>query len=284
MALAGGALIGTSRANLLDWILPKHDVQVITVTDATPVGALRRPASPEHPIYYIALNAGYRDLGGIIAGDKIPPKEDVIKTITKVLAKQGFIPATKTNPPSVVLLWMWGTLYTDRFYTGSDLFPDGQQINRSQMLRFLGAYKLGLVAKDPQPFSDDMYLPGLMVRGASADAIYDASGDDLYVAAIAAYDYAAFTRKKKELLWTTKISCPALGLQMDQTLPAMLAIAGPNIGRETATPVWANASDRFKPEVKIGDPKLIAYLDNAKLPIIDVPAGPPATSKRAPHR
>lgn len=284
-ALVGAGLLATiARGNILDWLLPKHDVQVITVTDTTPVGALLRPATPEHPVYYIAISLGYRDLGGIIAGDKIPPKEAMVKTITKVLAKQGYIPATKTNPPSLVLLWMWGTLYTDRFQDGSDLFPEGQQVNRTQMLRFLGAYKLGMIPKEPSPLMDDAYLSGLTIRSANSDALYDVAGDDLYVAAIAAYDYRAFVRKKKELLWMTKISCPALGLQMDQTLPTMLAIAGPNIGRETATPVWVNASDKFKPEVKIGDPKLVEYLDNPKLPIVDVPQNSTSKTKRAPLR
>lgn len=282
--VACGILATGARASLLDWIIPKHDVQVITVTDTTPVGALLRPATPEHPVYYMAISLGYRDLGGIIAGDKIPPKEAMVKTITKVLAKQGYIPATKANPPSLVLLWMWGTMYTDRFQDGSDLFPEGQQVNRTQMLRFLGAYKLGIIPKEPSPLMDDMYLSGLTLRSPSADAINDVAGDDLYVAAIAAYDYRALVQKKKELLWVTKISCPALGLQMDQTLPTMLAIAGPNIGRETAAPVWVNASEKFKPEVKIGDPKLVEYLDNPKLPIVDMQQSSTAKSKRAPLR
>lgn len=283
IAISGLLVAWACHANVLDWILPKHDVQVITVTDTTPVGALLRRATPTHPVYYIAVNLGYRDLGGIIAGDKIPPKEAMVKTIAKVLAKQGYIPATKANPPSLVLVWMWGTLYVDKFDTGSDLFSDGQQVNRSQMLRFLGAYKLGMISKNPEPFSDTFYLPGLSGHGADADSIYDISGDDLYVAGIAAYDFRSFMQKKKVLLWTTKISCPSLGLTMDETLPAMLTIAGPNIGRETVTPVWVNASDKFKPEVKIGDPRLVEYLDNGKLPIIDAPTTP-AKNRAVPRK
>lgn len=271
-----------ARANVLDWLLPKHDVQVITVTDTTPTGAVLRRPTPEQPAYYIALSLGYHDLGGIIAGDKIPPKEAMVRTIAKVLAKQGYIPATQAHPPTLVLLWMWGTMYVDRFGTGSDLFPEGPQVNRTQILRFLGAYKVGLISKDPQPMMDDYLMSGLNIRSASADAIYSASGDDLYVAAIAAYDYRAFAQKKKELLWITKISCPSIGLQMDETLPTMLAIAAPNIGRETAQPVWVNASDKYKPDVKIGDPKLVEYLDKAKLPIIDAPANPAGKTKRPP--
>ncbi len=238
------------------------------MTDMTSTGALLRPATPQNPVYYIGLNLGYRDLGGIIAGDKLPAKETMVKTITHVLAKQGYIPATTRNPPSIVLLWTWGTLYTERFGS-SDLFPMGQQVNRTQLMRFLGGDKVGLVSKDPQPFSDEMFMPGLFIRSASADAIYDMSSEDLYVAAIAAYDYHALTQKKKVLLWTTRMSCPSRGLQMDQTLPTMLVIAGPNIGRDTVKPVWANATDKFKPDVQIGDPKLVEFLDSSNLPIVD---------------
>src|SRR5688572_29397818 len=72
-----------THASVLDWIFPKRDVQVIAVTDTTPAGALRCPVTPANPVYYMAVNAGFRDFGGIIAGDKIPPKEQVLQTIAK---------------------------------------------------------------------------------------------------------------------------------------------------------------------------------------------------------
>ncbi|MBM3853044.1 MAG: hypothetical protein FJ399_07795, partial [Verrucomicrobia bacterium] len=95
----------TARAGILDWLLPKHDIQVITVTDTTPAGALRRPVSPASPAYYMAVSAGYRDFGGIIAGEKAPLKEAVYKTMAAVLARQGFLPGTEQNPPTLLLLW-----------------------------------------------------------------------------------------------------------------------------------------------------------------------------------
>ena len=104
---------------------------------------------------------------------------------------------------------------------------------------------------------------------AGAQAINDAASDDLYIAAIAAYDFAAAERREKKLLWMTKISCPSRGLALPETLPAMLAIAGPNIGRETAKPVWVKATDQFKPEVKIGDPSVVEYLDTKQRPIFE---------------
>lgn len=268
------------HASVLDWIFPKRDVQVIAVTDTTPVGALRRQVTAASPAYYVAISAGYRDLGGIIAGEKAPPKDEVVKTISRVLAKQGYLPATDENPATLLLIWTWGTMNTDRMYSFSADDTEGRQINRHQLLRFLGAYKLGLITKEPDPFRQDLMLPGALFRDADSEMIADLATEDLYVAAISAYDYAAATRQEKSLLWMTKISCPSRGLALPETLPAMLALAGPYIGRETAKPVSVKATEQFKAEVKIGDPTLVEYMDKNMPTVIET--DPPALKKAAP--
>jgi hypothetical protein len=268
-------------ASVLDWIFPKRDVQVVAVTDTTPAGALRRPVSPANPAYYVAVSAGYRDFGGIIAGEKIPPKEEVLKTIGRVLAKQGYLPATDDKTPSLLLVWTWGTMNTDRMYSFNPDDTEGRQVNRNQLLRFMGAYKLGLITREPHPFQQDLMLPGAMFRDADSDYLYELASEDLYVAAISAYDYAAALRQEKSLLWMTKISCPSRGLALPQTLPAMLALAGPYIGRETAKPVSLKATEQFKTEVRIGDPTVVEYLESAPLPVIEADA--PAPKKPAPN-
>ena len=268
-------------AGFLDWLVPKHDVQVIAVTDTTPVGALRRPVTPANPVYYVAVSAGYRDFGGIIAGEKAPPKEDVFKAMAKVLAKQGYLPATDKNPPTLLLLWAWGTMNTDRVYSFNSDDIDGRQVNQRQLLRFMGAYKLGLISKDASAFQDDLMMQGVLFRDADQDLIYSLATEDLYVAAISAYDFAAAARKEKVLLWTTKISCPSIGLMMRETLPAMLTLAGPHIGKETAKPVSIKATDKFKGEVKIGDPTVVEYLDNIKVTVVEI-QDPAKGDKKAP--
>ncbi len=268
----------SASAGILEWIFPKHDVQVIAVTDTTPAGALRRKVTPENPVYYQAVSAGYRDFGGIIAGDKIPPKDEVMKTIAKVLAKQGYLPGSAEHPPSLIVIWTWGTLNTDRMPTADG--DEGRQINRQQMMRFLGGYKLGLITKEPDPFHQDLLMPGAMFRDADSEMIADLATDDLYVAAISAYDYNAATKSQKVLLWTTKISCPSRGLAMNETLPAMLALAGPHIGRETVKPVSILATEKFKAEVKIGDPTVVEFLEHNKVQVMEV--SPDAVKKKAP--
>jgi hypothetical protein len=283
--LAAAVLSPNASASVLDWIFPKHDVQVVAVTDTTPVGALRRPASPANPVYYAAVSAGYRDFGGIVGGIKEPPKEEVVKTIAKVLAKQGYLPSNDAHPPSLLLVWVWGTMNTDlmpMFTADGEMSEMNQQVNRNQLLRFLGAYKLGMISKEPTAYSSDLLLPGAMFRDADRDYIGDLATEDLFVAAISAYDYAAALRKEKALLWMTKISCPSRGLALPQTLPAMLALAGPYIGRETEKPVSLKATEEFKAEVKIGDPTVVEYLDTNQLPIVE--AATPATKKSGPPK
>jgi hypothetical protein len=273
-----------ASAGILDWLLPKHDIQVITVTDTTPVGMLRRQVTPENPVYYVAVSAGFRDFGGIVAGEKEPKKEEVFRTMGKVLAKQGYLPATDKHPPTLLLLWTWGTMNTDRMYSFNPDDTEGRQINRRQLLRFMGAYKLGLISKEPSAFMDDTMMAGVLFRDADQELIDDLSTEDLYVAAIAAYDFSAATRKEKVLLWTTKISCPSRGLAMPETLPVMLALAGPNIGKETPKPVAVKATEKFKGEVKIGDPTVVEFLENNKIPVAEIDPATAKTEKKAPAK
>ena len=232
-----------------EYLLGKNDVRVVTVTDTTSEGTLAQPATPAAPVYYIAFDAGYGDYGGSIAGEHPPARREILNTIVPVLAKQGYLLATKAHPPTIALFWTWGTMNVD---IRGDERGNDTQINHGQMLRFMGAYKLGLVTKEPSIAEQDLAV-GLLLQDATTESIERAARDHLDIVAIFAYDYQSFRQKEKKLLWTTKISCPSPGLQMTVTIPSMLAIAGPYIGRETPTPVLVKATDRFKPEVKIGE-------------------------------
>ena len=97
VALTGWAPV--TRADFLDWLF-HHDVEVIVDTDIMPEGAKLPAVSMEHPVYYVGVSMGYRDLGGIIAGDKLPSKGTMYDWIAKALAKQGYLPADDTHPPT----------------------------------------------------------------------------------------------------------------------------------------------------------------------------------------
>lgn len=263
-ALAGPSVYADNLFNLFR----KPDIEVITVTDVTPEGKLHPSPTPQNPVYYAAISLGFQDLGGMVAGEKVPPKDEMLRIITKVLASQNFLPfGENTPPPSLVLVLTWGTLYTDIEYGMNPNAPPRQR-NRQQILKFIGGNKLGISDRDFDPLTPP--LMGLTFLNYDARAFYEMAEEDFYMAIVAAYDFEAAKLKQRKLLWATKISCPSKGYWLSDVMPAMMTIAGPNIGRETDKPVWVNASSQYRPEVKIGDLKFLEYLEKGDLPILDV--------------
>ncbi|HUJ43253.1 MAG TPA: hypothetical protein VLW52_06580 [Opitutaceae bacterium] len=253
-----------------------RDVQVITSTDSTPLGALLRIPSPSDPVYYQAMSVGYHDFGAAIGGDKPPPPEKMIRTIVQVLATVGYLPADAKHRPTQLIVFTWGTLYPKTLPKWDLQMPDANvQINHTQMLRFLGGEKLGLVSQHP----DDSV--GSLLRyqsrfefDSTTEAIWDVAGGDLYMVALAGYEFFQTEPEHRKLLWKTKISCPATGLVMADTLPTMVVIAAPFIGRATSRPVWVNAADKLKPSVRFGNPKVEEYLGSGELPVHEEKATP----------
>jgi hypothetical protein len=257
-ALAGG---------FIDFLLPRPELQAITVTDVTPAGLQLRQASPASPLYYVAVSAGYREFGGIIAGEHMISRQLANDTMLKTLAKRGYLPAAPNQRPDLVLVWTWGTMNVERPF----LMPNGYSptINDRRILRFLGGDKLGLTSKYADAFPELSLSTGLLYVGGNARNFIDASSDNYFVAVIAAYDIHVSDLKHSQLLWSTRISCPSRGFWLPDAFPGMPAIAGPYIGRETTKPVWVRATEQFKPEVRLGDLKVVEYLENNKGSVID---------------
>ncbi|MBI5424374.1 MAG: hypothetical protein HZA32_09795 [Opitutae bacterium] len=247
-------------------LLGRRDLEVITVTDMTPAGKKMPAASKDHPQYYVGVSLGFRDLGATMGGIKEPPPSDALRFIAAELAKQGYLPATpKSPPPTLVLAYTWGTLNADLDRRDPDL--PGTVRNRPQIVRFLGGAKVGLT----RDFFDPLTAPatGLMTMSYDAKNLYEIAQEDFYVIVVSAYDLAALKDKQKRLLWMTRIATPSLGFALDESMPAMLAIAGPHLGRETERPVWMSASEKFKPNVKLGELQLVEYLGDSPLEVLD---------------
>jgi len=260
-------------------LLFHHDVQVITSTDVTPAGALLRPASPSNPVYYLPLIKGYHVFGVSYGGEKVPSKEEAMRPIVRILADDGYLPADSHHRPTQVIMFAWGSLYPNvRPDPGADPDMPGSQVNYTQTVQFLGGEKLGLLSNLTAELTDTM-LPGLTRFDPDADAISHVAREALYVIALAAYEFPVVEPKHPRMLWRTKISCPATGLVMADTLPPMITIAAPYIGRETGRPVWVNANDKFKTDVQIGNLKVEEYLGPGKPP---ANSGKPAPATTGP--
>jgi hypothetical protein len=257
-------------AGIVELIRGRRELEVITVTDVSSDGHALPAPSPDQPQYYIAASRGFRDLGSAMGGIKEPVPAEVIRLISSELAKRGYLPGTPHSAPaSLLLVYTWGTLNADRF-TGPNLDSAPVVLNHRQIVRFLGGKKAGVddLVFDPLTFP----VAGLTQYNYEANRILEVAREDFYVVVVSAYDLERLRRRDTHRpLWTTRIAAPGLGFSLPDVMPAMLAIGGPRFGRETARPVWSRATEEFKPNVRLGELKLLDYLQDAPLPVTDYP-------------
>ncbi len=226
---------------------------ILVIADVTPAGKEAPQASAERPVHYEPVWVGFRELGAVVAGERVPPAEAAKQNLSDALRKILHLPAGQdTPPPTVVVFFAWGTLYPDTVTTpGSS--PDGQDetisFNSAQMLGFLGAHKL---AK----------LPGFSL---DKERVLAAAREDQYFLAVAAYDRVSLQQRKRKLLWMTRIATDSLRVWLPNVLPEMVASAAPFFGKDSDLPVWIDPNDRRKADVQIGTPEVREYLpDGAK--------------------
>jgi hypothetical protein len=283
-------------------------VNVITVTDTTAAGKALAPASPEHPVYYVAEDLGFREFGSPVPGDPLPPHKYITTVIVRTLEKQGYLPADKVHPPTQLIIFNWGTMYDppslgqldggDELYEhtmGGGIDIGGHQANGSDQpstvmldnndhslkhppnpafLKFMGGDKLDLMWDTPNgnpriEFGFDARVLLLGMRGKTAEKVHDAAEGDLYVAALGGYDFKALLKGKDVQLWQTRIACPSDGLALAETLPRMIVAAGPQIGRDTPLPVWNDAVEEdHQGQVNLGEIRVVGTIE-PDAPVID---------------
>lgn len=251
----------------------RRDFEVITVTDMTPEGRRWPAPSREHPQYYLPVSLGYRDLGGVIGRVKEPPEESAVQTIARELAQRGYLPATeKTPPPTLVLVFSWGTLNAKFTPTMRRDRPAAQQ-NRKQIVDFLGGQKMGVTADCYEGGTFGLPVESRLLDHDARDYLALAN-DNYYVAVVTAYDLAEMGKNPTlslPHLWITRIACPSLGFSLPDALPSMLALAGPNLGRETARPVRVVVPRRERPTVKYGELQVVEFLKELPPPATPMP-------------
>ncbi len=220
-------------------IAAAEDLQVIAVTDMTDAGRDRPTPSRENPVYYQAVTAGYQSFGRGVGGENIPPNDEFLQVVLKTLKKEGYIPATDENPPTLVLGFSWGSVWEDY----------------GTALQVLGGDKLDIdwEVKPTLGLEPRQWLRGLRKKG--ADRIMEIAQGNLFVVNIAAYDRPALIKGELLPLWQTRIACPTRGVWAKDAMPQIVVAAASLIGRETKFPEISTVADAFgkRGEVTIGD-------------------------------
>ena len=209
---------------------------VIVATDTTEEGRELTPPTKGNPVYYLGKSLGCKF--GSLRGDRLPDVEEMNQFVAGVLAKHGYLGATRgLHEPTLFLVVQWGYL----------------EPRSGDLLWFLG-YNASQDIGAP-------VLPGMLgpevwrrgFRSRAINTILEDSGSPIYGIIITAFEYESASTSKPVIFWQTRIGLPARGKSMAEALPAMVLAAGPSIGRESETPVLIDVDDERKVRVELGE-------------------------------
>ncbi len=227
---------------------PRPGPEVLVVSDVFAEDPAAILPQPSQPVYYVILDLMEHAMGSAVAGEKIPPKEEVERQVVSILAERGFVRTEIGGPmPSIVILVAYGpaNALTAEF---EDADPETGAIssttvffNQQEIANLVGALK-----------ARSRPIPGH--ETAEIDAA--ANEDRLYVL-VAALDATQLQQHKKQLVWRTFMSVRSARNSLPKCLGLMLASGSPHFARDTEFPIFSDDVDRRKATVEMGETEVI---------------------------
>ena len=211
------------------------DRMFVLTVDMTKDGKRVAPPTPEQPAYYVPIFTGYKELGEIEKHYERPPpsEDDVQQSLVAALARQHYLLASHEHPPSLVVVFEWGTIAPVRMGAGRR----ANQVANASEIR---AYVLGTSTRD-------------VVGGYAGYKQEMSSLTARHFLLISAFLYQGKGRKEETLLWRAHSTTDAWENYLDEILKPLIATVTPALGRETKPGVnWNTAV----PHVIIGTPEV----------------------------
>lgn len=239
--------------NLLPKSLQKNPYMDMTFnTEYTPYGHRLPAASPSRPVYYILHDAGFRQLGWSVAREKPPGAEIMKASLIKALAQNGFLAADPPrHQPDLLINYFWGSHNRPDDETAQD-FPELMRKNMIERALLIG----GKTLADEINFTI-LWGAGQRHNVEKMEFLTDQAAENIYYIVASAYDYRAYARKDRQLVWRTTMTAAADGLALDQTMEPLIASGAQFLGRETPEPEIGSRHILRESKVEIGDPILI---------------------------
>ena len=278
----------------------KPEIDMTVFTTVTDAGRMVAPASPDHPVYYVAQPGGFREFGGTYAGVHPPPVADLERVMKKALASQGYLPATDAaHRPSVFVVFTWG-MHSRLDPVTEAISPQARTQNILERASLVGgfgfahrvgqAYEESALSQLSGPsFADASFklidpVHRLTEESVKSEYLMDQINEDIYFVVASAYDYAAVAQGKRTLLWRTNMTVNTSGVNMKETLPPLIATAAPFFGRETDGPEALQRRIYRKGQVDIGQATVVEYMDStapaAAPKVAPAPAEPKAGASK----
>jgi len=210
-------------------------VMINVVVDMTDEGKKVPHPTPGRPAYYSSLPMGNKVFGYSAFYQKDDPSAAEVKELMdKELSMQGYRMATREHDPSLILTYFWG--YMD---SSDGAMSQGGGGLAASMLR-------------GNPYATDYNKVAPDHRMDSQSESYES----IWYVLVSAFDARDWVHRKLTLLWCAHIYTPSWGHYMTQVLPAMIATAGPVLGRETSRPQMVMGHAEPRGRVILGTPEL----------------------------
>lgn len=202
------------------------ELQMTVICELTDFGRTQPAVTAEQPAYFIDHDNGMKQYGQPYAGVHAPDQAYLDRIIQRSLSSNGYLPADDLHRPSLVLFYTWGA----HSALDADLrskFPElarQQEIERSNLVG--GQNFVNQFVRDLDSF------PGTLDNSVRHQYLVDETRSDLYFVVVSAYDYAALTQNRRQLVWRTKLTVDAQGMSMSETLVPLVLTAAPYFGRD----------------------------------------------------
>jgi hypothetical protein len=275
-------------------------IDLTVITEMTPLGRLLPAVSPAAPAYFITQSAGFNQRGHAPGNEHTLAPESVERLLTRALAASGYLPSSPEHPASLVIIYTWGshnllvegdadnpTLSANlvaRNLLDRAALVGGEQFAAKLLRLFEQADSLAnaggaTVAPGGEavvtPAMMEFTNPVAMFRRESGknDFLVEQTANDVYYVVASAYDYAALTRKIRRLYWRTRMTVAAQGVSQEQTLPTLIASAGPYFGKDMGEPEILSKKATPEGKVQVGEAV-----------VVEVAPAPAPAKKSAPSK
>jgi len=239
------------------------NLRVGVIIDMTPEGRKIARPSPDNPAYYFPIYIGYKEMGDVLTKwhRAPPPLEEVRRTMTGALLEQGYRVATRMHPPSLAIVFRWGSIAAEVVAQPGVKAPMWHGENGNEGFSTVG----NLIAAPARAVNQDEVMT-IIAGDRWGDLDPNDPGQEEFVSLqpryylmISALDFPAFTRHKQILLWRAHISTNYWGHYMDEVLQPLITAAAPLLGRETGRPLIVSAPIGPVGRVIIGTPEVKDY-------------------------
>lgn len=263
----------------------KNPVLAMTViTEFTDHGRTLPAASPDHPLYYVLHDAGFKPRGDALAGERPPSPEQLATAMKTALAKDGFLPADETHLPDLALIYYWGSYSTpDREMAA--LFPEAAWRSMIERAALVGGdtFRRELEVYGSPNESGLNRLFNWVGREKTQYFLFDQASHDLHYVVVSAYQYDELAHNSRRLAWRTTMTVNGVGTSMSETLRPLVLTAGSYFGREVPAIALKRRVRRGTVELgplKVVDEEAVATFTTPPRETTPTPLQPPATLPR----